>query len=254
MQIAEVELLGKCPGPIAANPDPADGAVIWDEWVNLNWLSGDSTFSHDIYFGENFDDVSTGTCGTFRVNQTATSFTIGLPGGPYPNGLVLDTTYYWRIDEVKADGTIHKGDVWSFTICLVVEDFETSDFSKLPWSSYGDESWETTRSERYSGHYSAKSGSIEDGEETALEVSIDCVSGDITFYRQVSCESGFDELTFYIDGLEQGKWSGQEDWSEVSFQVREGTRTFKWAYSKDSSVSEGNDSAWIDDIVFPIGP
>ncbi len=136
----------------------------------------------------------------------------------------------------------------------VVEDFETNDFSQFPWSSYGDESWDTTRSERHSGSFSAQSGSIEDGEETSLEVSIDCVSGDITFYRKVSSESGFDKLTFYIDGLEQGKWSGQEDWAEVSFQVREGTRTFKWAYSKDSSVSEGDDCAWIDDIVFPIGP
>jgi hypothetical protein len=136
----------------------------------------------------------------------------------------------------------------------VVEDFETNDFGQFPWSSYGDESWETTRSERHSGSFSAQSGSIEDGEETTLEVSIDCVSGYITFYCKVSCESGFDELTFYIDGLEQGKWSGQEDWAEVFFQVREGTRTFKWAYSKDSSISEGDDTAWIDDIVFPIGP
>jgi hypothetical protein len=135
----------------------------------------------------------------------------------------------------------------------VVEDFETNDFSNFPWSSYGDESWETTRSERHSGYYSARSGSIEDGEETSLEVRLDCGSGYITFYCKVSCESGFDELTFYIDGLEQGKWSGQEDWAEVSFYVREGTRTFKWAYSKDSSISEGDDSAWIDDIVFPIG-
>jgi hypothetical protein len=136
----------------------------------------------------------------------------------------------------------------------VVEDFETNDFSQFPWNSFGDESWEITRSERHSVYYSARSGSIEDGEETALEVSIDCVSGYITFYCKVSSESGFDELTFYIDGLEQGKWSGQEDWAEVYFQVREGTRTFKWAYSKDSSVSEGDDSAWIDDIVFPIEP
>jgi hypothetical protein len=137
---------------------------------------------------------------------------------------------------------------------VVVEDFETNDFSNFPWNSYGDESWDTTRYQRHSGSFSAQSGSIEDGEETALEVSIDCVSGDITFYRKVSCESGFDELTFYNDGVEQGKWSGQEDWAEVSFQVHEGTRTFKWAYSKDSSASEGDDSVWIDDIVFPTGP
>ncbi|MCP4260893.1 MAG: hypothetical protein GY774_25795 [Planctomycetes bacterium] len=136
----------------------------------------------------------------------------------------------------------------------VVEDFETNDFNYFPWSSYGDESWETTSSERHSGYYSARSGSIEDGEETSLEVRLECGSGYITFYCKVSCESDFDELIFYIDGLEQGKWSGQEDWAEVSFQVREGTRTFKWAYSKDSSISEGDDTAWIDDIVFPIRP
>jgi hypothetical protein len=135
-----------------------------------------------------------------------------------------------------------------------VEDFETNDFSRFPWDSFGDGSWETTRSERHSGYYSARSGSIEDGEETSLEVSIDCIWGYITFYCKVSSESGFDELTFYIDGIEQGKWSGEEDWAEVSFPVNEGTRTFKWAYSKDSSVSEGDDSAWIDDVVFPIGP
>jgi hypothetical protein len=135
----------------------------------------------------------------------------------------------------------------------VVEDFETNDFSKFPWSSYGDVSWETIRSERYSGLYSAKSGSIEDGESSTLEVSLDCVSGYITFYRKVSSEQHWDYLIFKIDGVEKGSWSGEEDWSEVSFEVDEGTRTFEWMYIKDSSVSEGEDAAWIDDIVFPIG-
>ncbi|MHC4105884.1 MAG: hypothetical protein ACYSR9_13160, partial [Planctomycetota bacterium] len=135
-----------------------------------------------------------------------------------------------------------------------VENFETNDFRLFPWSSYGDESWETTRSERHSGFFSAKSGPIEDGEITILEVSLDCVSGDITFYRKVSSEPRWDYLMFKIDGVEKESWSGEEDWAEVSFPVDKGIRTFKWAYSKDSSISEGDDSAWIDDIVFPIGP
>ncbi len=115
MQIAEVELLEK--DPIAANLDPADGAVIGDTWVDLNWLSGASTDSHDVYFGENFDDVNAGTGGTFQGNQASNHFLVGLPGYPYPDGLVPDTTYYWRIDEVEADGvTKHRGTVWSFFI------------------------------------------------------------------------------------------------------------------------------------------
>ena len=137
------------------------------------------------------------------------------------------------------------------TIANSTEDFETNDFSKFTWTSSGDASWSTTRQERYSGSYSAESGSIEGGESTALHVTLECVMGNITFYRKVSSESGYDYLKFYIDGAEQDKWSGEEDWAEVSFPVDEGTRTFEWTYCKDSSVSEGDDAAWIDDIAFP---
>jgi len=138
------------------------------------------------------------------------------------------------------------------TITNSTEDFETNDFSKFPWEHFGDASWDTTHQESHSGSYSAESGSIEDGESTTLRVILDCVSGYIAFYRKVSSESGFDYLKFYIDGEEQDNWSGEEDWAEESFPVTEGTRTFEWTYSKDSSVAEGDDTAWIDDIVFPV--
>ncbi len=115
MQISEVELLGK--DRTAANPDPFDGAVIRDTWVSLSWLPGDSSYSHDVYFGENFAEVYRSTGGTFRGNQPSNHFLVGLPGYPYPDGLVPGTTYYWRIDEVEADRvTKHRGDVWSFFV------------------------------------------------------------------------------------------------------------------------------------------
>ncbi len=105
------------PPKIALRPDPADGALYEDTSVSLSWRAGDLAVSHDVYFGDNFDEVNDGTWSTFQGNQTETVFKVGLPGGPYPDGLILDTTYYWRIDEVEADGTtIHKGDVWSFTV------------------------------------------------------------------------------------------------------------------------------------------
>jgi len=34
--------------------------------------------------------------------------------------------------------------------------------------------------------------------------------------------------------------------------VTAGTRTFEWIYSKDGSESVDDDTAWIDDIVFPV--
>ena len=101
----------------AYNPTPADGAYHEDTWVSLGWLPDDSATSHDVYFGDDFDNVNDGTGDTFRANQGDLFFVAGFPGYPYPDGLVPGTTYYWRIDEVEADGvTKHKGDIWSFTV------------------------------------------------------------------------------------------------------------------------------------------
>ena len=239
----------------SSGPRPANGAMIEDTWVNLTWMPGAFAVSHDVYFGESFDDVDAGTGGTFQGNQIETVFAVGVDGSPYPDGLLMDTTYYWRVDEVNAppDSTIYKGDVWSFTVSSSVEDFEGNDFSTFPWEHHGDASWTITSYEKHSGTYSAQAGAIDHDERTTLQVLLDCVSGDITFYRKVSSEGGCDYLKFYIDGEEKSKWSGTTDWEQVSFPVRAGTRIFDWTYSKDGSISSHWDTAWVDDIVFPIG-
>ena len=101
----------------AYDPSPANGAILPDTWVSLGWTAGDTAATHDVYFSDNFDDVNDGTGDAFRGNQAAAFFVVGFPGFPYPDGLVPGTTYYWRIDEIEADGTtLHKGNVWSFTV------------------------------------------------------------------------------------------------------------------------------------------
>jgi len=132
------------------------------------------------------------------------------------------------------------------------EDFETDDFTKLPWSHSGDGNWTVTTDEKYSGAYSAQAGSINHDESTTLWVRLDCIAGDITFYHKASSELGCDYLEFYIDGVRKGRWSGITNWEHVSSPVTAGTRIFEWAYSKDGSISTGSDSAWIDEIAFPL--
>jgi len=110
------ELVGAM--PLAFRPDPADGAMREATWVSLSWMPGDLAVSHDVYLGDNFDDVNSGAEGTFLGNQAVTNFIVGFPGFPFPDGLVPGTTYYWRIDEVNDTdpNSPWKGNVWSFMI------------------------------------------------------------------------------------------------------------------------------------------
>jgi len=104
--------------PYAYGPEPADGALHSETWVNLKWTPGANAVSRDIYLGENYDDVNNGAEGTFQGNQTGTFIVVGFPGFAYPDGLVPGTTYYWRIDEVNdtEPNSPWKGPVWSFGI------------------------------------------------------------------------------------------------------------------------------------------
>jgi hypothetical protein len=235
----------------ASTPSPADGATIGRENPVLSWTTGHKAIEHDVFFGTNFDDVSN----VDLFDDTGIYRGRWIDAGYATEELDLDQTYYWRIDEVEADGTTaHKGDVWSFTVSSLgpVEDFEGNNFSTFPWEHRGNTSWTITSYEKHSGAYSARAGTIDHDEKATLRVTLDCVAGDITFYRKVSSESDYDYLEFYIDSVEMDMWSGEEDWAEVSFHVDGGERTFEWTYSKDGSASQGDDTAWIDDIVFPI--
>jgi hypothetical protein len=102
--------------PLARRPDPKDGALLEQTWGTLSWSAGDFAVSHDVYIGDNFNDVNDGAADTFIGNQAATTLILGFPGFPLPDGLVPGTTYYWRIDEVNDANAASpwKGDVWSF--------------------------------------------------------------------------------------------------------------------------------------------
>jgi regulation of enolase protein 1 (concanavalin A-like superfamily) len=108
---------------IAWAPEPAIGANLdIRDADSVSWSAGEGAAQHDVYLGQDRDAVKAAdaTSPLYRGRQSATSFSLAglvqLGGG----------TYFWRIDEVAADGTIHKGLVWTFTIpaYLIVDEFE----------------------------------------------------------------------------------------------------------------------------------
>jgi len=86
------------------------------------WLSGDNAVQHDVYIGTDFNDVNqadiSDLTGVYKGRQDANSYTGGFEWGQ---------TCYWRVDEVEADDTIHKGYLWVLTVAdhLVADDFES---------------------------------------------------------------------------------------------------------------------------------
>ena len=138
-------------------------------------------------------------------------------------------------------------------IGLIVEDFETGDFTAFSWTFSGNADWEIIEGDDvYEGTYSAKSGTISDNQRSAIELVVDVPMDDVvSFYKKVSSESGWDKLKFYIDGSEKGVWDGEVAWSFEEFAITEGEHTLKWEYKKDGNQSAGSDCAWVDFIVLP---
>jgi hypothetical protein len=121
------EIMAKGEDPLrAGSPNPRNSSLIPINLASpLSWSAGENASEHDVYFGTDKDAVAnaddTDTTGVYRGRQGNTNFNtaqdVEWGGGPY----------YWRIDELNTDGTISKGNLWSFTVAdfIVVDDFES---------------------------------------------------------------------------------------------------------------------------------
>jgi Zinc carboxypeptidase/Carboxypeptidase regulatory-like domain/Dockerin type I domain len=129
--------------------------------------------------------------------------------------------------------------------------FESGDLpGQYDFSFSGNANWFVTDDESYNGLYSVRSGDIDDREVTRMTLVVELVeAGSIDFWKKVSSEDDYDFLYFYIDGDLENSWSGSSNWSNHSYDLAVGEHTFIWEYNKDTSVSNGSDCAWIDDIL-----
>ncbi len=129
--------------------------------------------------------------------------------------------------------------------------FETGDLTGLNWSTNGDALWTVTDSDKNSGTYSARTGSITNSQMTSLTLSCDITGYEIntiSFALRYDSETDYDYLRFYIDGELKDSFSGTTNWQTKGYTVEPGIREFKWVYSKDSDGSAGLDCCWLDDV------
>ena len=149
-------------------------------------------------------------------------------------------------------GAYELDEEFGMTIGLIIEDFETGDFSMYDWYFGGQADWTISETNPYEGNYCVRTGDILHQSETSLLIDVEVFSdGEISFWKKVSSENNYDYLQFYINGSLQDEWSGESPWSDESYAVSAGVHTFEWRYEKDVGVTGGQDCAWIDYIIFP---
>ena len=178
-------------------------------------------------------------------------FDIEVDAGAQPGDLAI-------LSFIATSGAYNVSSTFYPSIGLIVEDFETGDFSNYPWQFSGNADW-TIDTNAYEGNYCAKSGTINHNQTTSIILTLNVLcDNEISFYRKTSCEdvgsstgNYYDYLAFFIDGEEMDKWAGETPWGLVTFEVSTGNHTFEWMYHKDVAVVGGQDCVWVDYILFP---
>ncbi len=115
--LTEAEILAIMGGlfdpALASNPVPAEDATDVPRDTILSWAAGESAATHDVYFGTSFEDVNAAS----RANPMGVLASQGQAALTYnPGRLEFNQTYYWRVDEVEAGGTISTGLIWAFEV------------------------------------------------------------------------------------------------------------------------------------------
>jgi tetratricopeptide (TPR) repeat protein len=88
----------------AVEPGPEDGAKISPAGgVVLEWVPGAMAESHKVYLGTSGDSLE-------LVGETEENAFVEL------REIEEGGTYYWRVDEVREDGSVTEGKVWNFSV------------------------------------------------------------------------------------------------------------------------------------------
>ena len=206
----------------------------------LTWNTGDTSTQITNLSQGNYSYAMT-------INQCVLQDTFAIGTGL--NNVINLQMYSDDVSCFGFDGSAGVG-VINGQVSAVEENFDTGNFSLTSWNNnLSSIPWFISNTS-YSNPYSMESGNISNGGNTSIELSVFLNdSATISFMKSVSSENNYDYLRFYINGTQLGYWSGYVSWSQSTYDIGPGNHVFRWAYTKDGSVSSGLDAAWVDDII-----
>lgn len=150
--------------------------------------------------------------------------------------------------------------------CALPSGWTVPGTANAAWSSATDRKRTGTCSLKSNFMLDAAQPGAANANKAQVAVSGTYLAGNVSFYYNVSSETGYDCLRFLVDSAEQAQMgncngpggnggfgaSGNiSTWTLVTIPVTAGAHTFTWSYEKDEQVTSGSDAAWIDDVVLP---
>lgn len=143
--------------------------------------------------------------------------------------------------------------IWTEKIGLIVEDWETGDFTKFAWQ-FPDAPWSISDSLSWEKVHCAQSGNLTtQGAASGITLQYNVLMDDsISFQHRLRSVPLTDKFKFFIDGTMVGQWSGNQlNWIYSAFPILAGPHTFKWEFQKNDNLAVNSYAAWTDFIVFP---
>ncbi|HPE70241.1 MAG TPA: S8 family serine peptidase [Thermotogota bacterium] len=137
---------------------------------------------------------------------------------------------------------------------IVSDDFSSGDFSNpnFAWDLSGDvDPFVQTLVVPDGSTHAVEFGDVDDSQSSWFSTTQDVPVGTpylLRFDRKVSSEDGWDFFEVYVNGVMVYNASGEEDWETITLALEAGENVIEFGYVKDSSVSEGDDTAWVANV------
>ncbi len=123
------------------------------------------------------------------------------------------------------------------------------DATNLIWTTTASFPWVGQSIVTHDGVSAARSGAISDSGTTSLQTTVNG-PGVLGFWWKVSSEPSNDRLRFYLAGSSQASISGEVDWTWQTYAIPSGSQNLEWRYTKNSSISAGQDRGWVDQVIY----
>ena len=226
-----------------------------------------------VTLGDGVKSLGRGSLSLYELKRV-NCYGVNAPTLPVPNKafwekrITANLAFLWTVPNASTDYALinsewakfnhsaHKLNIFDMPTQEIQADFETGKLNQVAFFSDSQYPWDITNEDAESGRYSMKSGNkgISSSSSSISAMYLYNTDGYIYFTAKCMGEgqgSGWDKCLFYIDGEQQFSYGALGNyWSNYSFPVSAGMHTFKWEYTKDSSVDAEGDAFYVDNIYF----